>query len=871
MKKAGGDDPAGTDRQEKSRLAEEAPTAGVVAGSKPGGAGPSGAPDTLTTGSETDTAALRPERERVGHYRLIQRIGEGGMGAVYLAVRDDDQYRKRAAVKLLRKGMETEELLGRFRRERQILASLDHDNIARLLDGGATEDGLPYLVMEYVEGQPVDQYCDTHRLSIRERLELFRAVCSAVHFAHQNLVVHRDLKPSNILVTPKGIPKLLDFGIAKLLNPDLSSPAIVATQVEQRVMTPQYASPEQIRGEPVTTAADVYSLGVLLYELLTGHRPYRLATRSLTEIARAVCELEPTRPSTVVQQEEEAPEGHGSARWLTPASVSETREGSPERLRRRLAGDLDTIVLMAMRKEPQRRYASAEQLSEDIRRHLEGRPVVARKDTLGYRAERFVARNRAGVAAAALVVLALLGGIAATAWQARAARAERARAERALGDVRRLANAFIFDFHDAIEKLPGATPAREMVVKRALEYLDRLAQDAPGDPALQLELAAAYARVGGIQWYRAWAHLGQTQGALESQRKALAIREAVVGADPANPAAREALAASHHLVGDVLEGMGKLEEALGHHRRSLALREELLATDPRNVALRKNLAITHDRIGDILVSRGDRAGALESYRKMQEITESLAGERPVDLDARYWVGVSYENLGRLRAADGDAAGALELYRRQLEIFRGIVRSEPANAQVRRDLGVAYHSVGGRLGARGDWEGALASYRQALALREELAAADPANQGARQDLSYTLDNVAAALVALGRTAEARGYAGRSLELYKEQAQRTEATADDANSYAWQLLTVTPPELRDPRAALPYAKRAVEATLGKNANMLDTLALAHHLNGDQEAAIATEQRALDLLPAGAPQRRDFEVALARFKAGRRGRSR
>jgi non-specific serine/threonine protein kinase/serine/threonine-protein kinase len=877
---------------------------------------------TLTSGAETEATAPLPERERVGPYRLVRQIGEGGMGAVYLAFRDDDQYRKRAAVKLLRKGMVSDELLGRFRRERQILASLDHDRIARLLDGGATEDGLPYLVMEYVEGQPIDQYAESHKLSIRERLELFRAVCSAVHFAHQNLVVHRDLKPSNIMITTEGSPKLLDFGIAKLLNPELGAPSMVATQVELRIMTPAYASPEQIRGESITTASDVYSLGVLLYELLTGHRPYRLGTANLNEIAQAVCEQEPTRPSTVVLQKDRLRAGDVTARPATAVSVIQTREGSLERLSRRLAGDLDNIVLMAMRKEPQRRYASVERLSEDIRRHLEGLPVSARKDTFGYRAERFVVRHRAGVAAAGLVVLALIGGVAATAWQARIASAQRARAERALGDVRKLANAFIFDFHDAIEKLPGATAARELVVKRALEYLDRLAQEAPGDPTLQLELAAAYARVGAVQWSGSVAHLGQVQGALESQRKALAIREAVVRADPANASARKTLAASHVLVGDALAHTGKVEDALKSYRAGLAIRQELAAADPRDIAVRQSLAATYRVVGDTLgnpgagvPNLGDRAAALESFRKMQEISESLATEKPHDLEIQFGVALGYERMADLLEADGDAAGALVHRRREVARMLEITRSDPTNARFRRGLTIAYDLLGLNLGALGDWDGALANHMLAAALGEEQSAADPADRGSRLDLAITLGYVGDALKAkkehlraatsykkavkifeklhtggaeagtcrqclaealsslattlaeLGQTDEARSHARQSLELHRSQAQQTGATANNFSNYARQLLTAEPSDLRDPKAALPHAKRAVEMTQGKDADHLDTLALAYHINGDQEAAITTELRALDLVPARGPQRSTFEAALARFKASRK----
>ena len=313
------------------------------------------------------------------------------MGVVYLAVRADDHYQKRVAIKLVQHGLYTGAILHRFRTERQILASLDHPNIARLLDGGTTTDGRPYLVMEYVEGLPIDVYCDRHKLSISERLRLFRTVCAAVHYAHQNLVIHRDLKPSNILVSTDGVPKLLDFGIAKLLNPELSAPSLVFTESGLQLLTPEYASPEQVRGEPLTTASDVYALGVLLYELLTGHQPYRLTSRRRQDLERVICEVDPLKPSTAISRSDADTETDGTGQ-RTPATVSQTREGQPEKLRRRLTGDLDNIVLMALRKEPQRRYGSAEHLAEDLRRHLEGLPVMARPQTFGYRSAKFIRR-----------------------------------------------------------------------------------------------------------------------------------------------------------------------------------------------------------------------------------------------------------------------------------------------------------------------------------------------------------------------------------------------------------------------------------------------------------------------------------------------
>src|SRR5262245_52207434 len=346
----------------------------------------------------------------LGHYRLLSQLGAGGMGEVYLAARADDQYRKQVAIKLVKRGMDTDNILRRFRHERQILAALDHPNIARLLDGGVSEDGLPYFVMEYIAGSPITEYCDSHQLSTEERLELFRQVCAAVHYAHQNLVVHRDLKPGNILVTEEGAPRLLDFGIAKVFNPELASPTLDLTAPEMRLMTPEYASPEQVRGEPITTASDIYSLGIVLYEMLTGHHPYRTRNQPPSEVIRIVCEKEPEKPSAIIGRVEEIT-GADDPQPITPESVSRTREGQPEKLRRRLAGDLDNIVLMALRKEPERRYGSAEQLSEDIRRHLEGLPVIARKDTLGYRSAKFLQRHKAGVAATALVLTLVIGFI----------------------------------------------------------------------------------------------------------------------------------------------------------------------------------------------------------------------------------------------------------------------------------------------------------------------------------------------------------------------------------------------------------------------------------------------------------------------------
>jgi eukaryotic-like serine/threonine-protein kinase len=345
--------------------------------------------------------------QMIDRYRIISEIGRGGMGAVYLGERADEQYQKRVAIKLIKRGMDTDAVLRHFRKERQILASFDHPNIARLFDGGTTESGLPYFVMEYVEGLPIDEYCNQHALSISERLKLLREVCAAVTYAHRHLVIHRDIKRTNILVTTEGVPKLLDFGIAKILQHEDGTGA-TATMTLLRPMTPEYASPEQVRGERVTPASDVYSLGVVLYHLLTGQQPYRLKTRTPEEISRAITEQEPTRPSTAVKERESRTEIRDSKQCDKRASPARTDSRFTNYDSRRLRGDLDNIVLMALRKEPERRYQSAEQFSEDIRRHLEGRPIIARPTSPPARLWRWSRRNPAlAGAAGACLLLAL--------------------------------------------------------------------------------------------------------------------------------------------------------------------------------------------------------------------------------------------------------------------------------------------------------------------------------------------------------------------------------------------------------------------------------------------------------------------------------
>ena len=687
-----------------------------------------------------DEEADRLVGQMIGHWEILKRIGSGGMGAVYLARRADRQYEQQVAIKLIKRGMDTEAMLRRFRNERQILAGFDHPNIARLLDGDTTEDGLPYFVMEYVEGLPIDEYCERHALDVTERLRLFRQVCAAVSYAHRRAVIHRDLKLSNILVGADGVPKLLDFGIARLLQVGdvAESPA---TMLEQRVMTPEYASPEHLRGEPVTTASDVYSLGVVLFRLLTGQRPYRVKVQSMQDMARAVGQTEPQRPS----------------------AVTDATSG------RRLRGDLDNIVLMALRKEPERRYPSVEQFSEDIRRHLEALPVLARRDTLAYRAGKFIRRNTAASVAATLVVLSLVGGIVATSWQAQRARmqeaiavAEKARAERRFNEVRQLARSVIFDYHDAIKDLSGATAIRERLVKDGLAYLDSLAGEAGGDPELQRELAAAYDRVGDVRGanYTA-ANLGDITGAADSYMKALGIREALLAALPGDLQNRRDLAASYRKIGVQLLETSDAARGREYLRKALAFYEQLAADQPENMEIRKGLGAAHNALGLALEDTGDVAGALANHRKALTLREALLAADPGDENLRRSVVISDINLGRALVLSGDFQGGLASNRKALVTCEALVAENPSRADHRRLLANTYQNDGDYRAILDDVDGAIQSFRKKLPLDEQALTDDPHNAVARSDIAYTYYRLGNLLAEAGSYGKALPYYHKAL--------------------------------------------------------------------------------------------------------------
>ncbi|MEP6835765.1 MAG: protein kinase [Gemmatimonas sp.] len=709
--------------------------------------------------------------QRVGPYRLLKEIGRGGMGTVHLATRDDGQFAQRVAVKLVKRGMDTDAILARFRHERQILAALEHPNIARLLDGGTTEDGVPYFVMEYVQGRSIRDYCETRALSVADRIALFRTVCAAVQYAHQNLIVHRDIKSSNIIVTDDGVPKLLDFGIAKLLHPTQYEDASVATDTIN-AMTPEYASPEQLRGEPVTTATDVYSLGVLLYELLTGQRPF--ATSGLTphDVMRTVCETDPLPPSA-------------------SAGVVASAE-----LQRALRGDLDTVVLMAMRKEPSRRYSSVERFSDDLGRCLTNRPVTAQRDTWRYRATKFATRNRTGLIVCALLLTSLIGGLTATVWQAHIAQVERGRAERRFAEVRSLAFSFLFDVHDAILNLPGSTPARALLVQQGLQSLDGLMREADGDTLLERELAVAYQRLGLVQGNSYNSNLGDSKAALASYQTSVQLLARVTDSTSKNAGALNSLAAAYKGLGDMLIVTGDLSGAVRNLKLSLAVQRRAIALNDTNMEYRRALANLYFVLGDTyggagLPNVGDTKDALESYHLAIAERERMLTQLPKDLEIRSGLANSRLNLGALMLSLDDSTGAehlqqglaileqivvefpndanrrsnllsgylrlrrpladaghftaaLTIDQKVLTMLKQMVAADTKNSLFLRNLGVTYNTLGFDMIGAGQPLKAVNEHRTALAIVERLRAADPVSAEIKQDFAYTLSALADAL-------------------------------------------------------------------------------------------------------------------------------
>jgi serine/threonine protein kinase/tetratricopeptide (TPR) repeat protein len=719
-----------------------------------------------------ETDSLDPENldgERLGPYRVIREIGRGGMGVVYLAQRDDDQYHKQAAIKVVKRGMDTAEVLARFRSERQILANLDHPCIARLLDGGTTLDGRPFFVMELVEGQPADVFCNQNSLDIEARCRLFLRFLDPVAYAHRNLVVHRDLKPRNILVTPDGTPKLLDFGVAKLLSADAGGHL---TTFVARPFTPEYASPEQVQGLPVTTATDVYALGAVLYEMLTGQRAQPVATLTPLEVHRAVCDTEITRPSVAVPG---------------------------------LDADLDNIVLMAMRKEPARRYHSVDQFADDIQRYLDRRPVLARQDSFAYRSGKFLRRNRLPIAAASAVFLSLVAGLVVSVAQSHRAEAarrasevqreaavfqfrraetareaeaqQRARAEQRTTELIELANRTLFDVDDSIQSLPGAVSARRTIVRTTLDYLEGLQQDIGLDDRMRMVLSAAYYKIGIIQGAPTSSSLGDYPAAEESVRKSEALLEPLHQQNNRDP-------------------------------------------DNGDPAVMLSWLQLEGFLADLAFRSGHNQAAVAANLKLLPEARKLGQLRPSDLPSSIQEAETYSRLVAAIRAD-DPARARQYEDSYVASVRALLARFPTDIDLKREYGSALAASAGLLRGAGDLEKSAGAYLESIHLREELLGADPHNSKIRRDLLVANGNYAMVLgipwaANLGRFDEARAAAAQAVALGRElvAADPEDATAryDLANALARFGMVETGPE------NIPAALASLEEAIGMMETMM-----------------------------------------------------
>ncbi len=620
---------------------------------------------------------------RIGPYRLTGLIGTGGMGRVYRGVRSDDEYEQVVAVKLLKRELASEQLLRGFRHERQTLAGLDHPNIARLLDGGTADDGSPYLVMEYVDGKAIDTWCDDRAAPIADRLRLVRRVCDTVMYAHRNLVVHRDLKPGNILVTDDGQPKLLDFGIAKLLKREEAAGEAGTTVSSLRIMTPQYASPEQIRGETITTASDVYSLGVITYELLTGHSPYTGINGNKQVVERQVCEEEPERPSTVVGQERTRTRPDGSSQVVTPVWVSRVRQCNPDQLRRRLRGDLDTIVLTALQKDPARRYTTVDQYSEDLQRFLDGLPIRARGDSVLYRTGKFIRRNKVAVAACVVAVLALIGGtIGTTVGMLRAeAEAENARTEAEKAED---VTTFLRTMLVAVAPYQNGP---DVTVRTVLdETARRVDREFDGRP--EVEAAVRYA-LGS-----AYSSLAMYEEAEHHLQRALEIRVSLSGED------HEAVAESRIALGWVFKKTGRYQEAEALLRSALEIQRRAAADDP------KELAATMRSYGLVLLDTRDVSAAEDILQEALQIEQEHEEDNPAGISQ------TLQHLAALRIQAGRYADAEPLLRQSLSILRQVYGDDHVHvATCRNDLARALRNQGKYDEAEAEYRETIRSHRQ----------------------------------------------------------------------------------------------------------------------------------------------------------------
>jgi len=654
--------------------------------------------------------------QRLGQFVLGEEIGHGGMGSVYRALRDDGTFSQQVAIKIVKSGWSGPEVVERFRRERQILALVNHPNVAQIFDGGSTPDGRPYLVMELVDGETLIKYCVAHDLGLTQRLRLFLDVCGAVAHAHQNLIIHRDLKPANIMVDLSGRVKLLDFGIAKIFHPDLPDQA--HTRAAANVfLTPEYASPEQVRMERITTATDIYALGLILFEVLTGQKAQRVPSSSMLDIERVVCQTEARKPSEVPLE-----------------GVLHTSN--------KLRGDLDNIVLKAIRKDPDRRYSTVNQFAEDIERYLKGLPVSARPDSFVYRSGKFLRRNMLGAVAGAVVLASLVGGIAVATWQARIARTH-------FDSVRDLATSLLTEINPALSNVPGATKARVLIVKRSLEYLDRLSQSAGNNVELLTELAAAYETVGNLQGNRNKENIGDYAGAMKSFYKALELYQKldVLAPAPVNRVWMVFIRAEAARIYPNSDAALRLaEEALAGAQ---SLNRDYPGKYPNAVAN------AYFGLGYVYSQREQAAEAIDSFTKSRELNVAAhRSKNNLAVNDRY-IATMYRELRNLDKAEFHG-------RRALQMDEDRVREEPS-PRASMDLSYDFESLARTLRGRGNLPAALDMAKRCDEIREGLARADP-NDNRTRLAKADIDEVLGSIYgSMRQKTETQQYFARALQV------------------------------------------------------------------------------------------------------------
>ncbi|MDI9403905.1 MAG: serine/threonine-protein kinase [Limnohabitans sp.] len=860
------------------------------------------APTQEIAGAEQDFG----ETPRAEGLRFIRELGRGGLGSVWLAVQETAEFRRNVAVKLVRRGMDTEDILRRFALERQLLAALEHPNIVRLYDAGTTADGRPYFAMEYVEGLPIDRYADERQLGIDKRLELFVQVCRAVQYAHTKLVIHRDLKPSNIIVARDGTVKLLDFGIAKLVDSALSPVQLDPTSAETRVLTPEYASPEQIRGQTLSTASDVYSLGVILFELLTGHRPYRIRTRLMREMERIVCEEEPQVPSTMVGKPAESIIVETSAngetkvvsREIAPQMISKARAAATDTLRRKLRGDLDVITLRALAKTPDTRYPTAEALAQDVMRHMRGEPIEARPLGWTGKAYRFVKRNRIGVGVSVLALSAVIGGLGSAYYAERAASesalrvAETARAQaeadlRAaqeklagmrLEQVRELSGVFLNQFYNRLRALQGGAELRGLLadtVSRqvaALEKQDAVVGSRVADQEFDRLLASSYRGLGRVRGDMRGESGGDFTAAKEAFVKSESILKAMRRRDDvmAKPEIARSvdfeLMQTYLLWADAVKAAGDLDEAKRLLFEAEALGAANAAVSSRDERQRHASVLTE--LGEILDRQGDRGAAETMFARSIELRRANVAAAPTDLDAVRALGKGIASLQSRAEASGEWAKALQLAEELTTLRVGLSRQKPDDARLARDAMLARMSLGRALLRNKRADEAVEALQAACAEATTRVERTPESHEALSDRAIASESLGQALDelrryddALKRWAMARADLRRAAEIAPTVVgyQRREAYFGGREARTLALAGRAAEGAPIGIAAATF----LNALVGTNSTDMDLLlqaaivsaeaSTAARVAGDESNAVKWEARAIELLGLMTPQAR------------------